>query len=134
MIFNFLNKALFSKIKSTVIHYFSQSILLNKTKKGNCMKLITLIGWLFASVLLSSCSSRSIMPDSKEVEVSRKAADEDCKDMGLITGTTTSIKGTKEDALADLKQTAANKGANYVVVKQYSAQGTSVTGLAYECP
>ena len=74
------------------------------------------------------------MPDSKEVEVSRKAADEDCKDMGLITGTTTSIKGTKEDALADLKQTAANKGANYVVVKQYSAQGTSVTGLAYECP
>jgi uncharacterized protein YbjQ (UPF0145 family) len=54
--------------------------------------------------------------------------------MGSITGTTPTVKGTQEEALEDLKREAANKGANYVVVKQYSAYGTSVTGLAYECP
>ena len=83
---------------------------------------------------LTACSSRSVMPDAEEVKVSREAADEDCKEMGKITGTTSSVKGTKEQALEDLIQTAANKGANYVMVKQYSAQGTSVTGIAYECP
>ena len=43
------------------------------------------------------------------------------------------VKGTQEQALGDLKREAANKGANYVMVKQYSDLGTSVTGIAYEC-
>jgi len=88
----------------------------------------------FIFELNSGCSSRSVMPDQKEVTVSRKDADKDCKEIGKISGTAMSSKGTQEEALADLKQTAANKGANYVVVKEYSAQGTSVTGIAYECP
>ena len=95
--------------------------------------LLLLIVSLFA-LGLSACSSRSVMPDAEEVKVSREAADEDCKEIGKITGTTSSAKGTREQALADLTQTAADKGANYVMVKQYSAQGTSVTGIAYECP
>lgn len=83
---------------------------------------------------LSACSSRSVTPDAEEVKVSREAADKDCKELGKITGTTMSVKGTAEEALADLKKEAANKGANYVVVKQYSDNQTSVTGIAYECP
>lgn len=83
---------------------------------------------------LCACSSRSVMPDKEEVTVSREAADEDCRSMGEIMGRSSLVTATREDVLEDLKQTAANKGANYVVVKQYSAQGTAVTGTAYECP
>ncbi len=92
---------------------------------------------LFSGVLvfaLAACASRSVLSDSKEVKVSRDAADKDCKEIGTITGRTASAKGTQEEALEDLKKEAANKGANYVVVKEYSAYGTSVTGVAYECP
>ena len=85
-------------------------------------------------MLVSACSSRSVLSDGKEVKVSRDDADKNCKEIGKITGTTRSHKGTQEQALEDLKQEAANKGANYVVVKEYSAYGTSVTGIAYECP
>lgn len=95
------------------------------------LKALLLIGIVMG---LGACSSRSVMPDSEEVKVSRDAADEDCKELGKITGTTSSVKGTREQALEDLKQTAANKGANYIMIKQYSAQGTAVTGIAYECP
>lgn len=89
---------------------------------------------LLSVVLLSGCASRSVLPDTKEVKVSREAADKDCREVGAITGTTASVKGTQEQALEDLKKEAANKGANYVVVKEYSSYGTSVTGVAYECP
>lgn len=95
------------------------------------LKIVLFLGLILG---LTACSSRSVMPDSEEVKVSRDAADKDCKELGKITGTTSSVKGTREEVLEDLKQTAANKGANYVMVKQYSAQGTSVTGMAYECP
>ncbi len=92
---------------------------------------------LFSIILiagLTGCASRSIMPDSKEVTVSRNAPnDSNCHEMGNITGTSTSVNGTREQALEDLKREAANKGANYVVVKQYSDLGTAVTGLAYGC-
>lgn len=80
------------------------------------------------------CASRSVLPDAKEVKVSRDAAPEECKEIGPINGRSTSVKGTQEQALADMKQEAANKGANYVMIKQYSAYGTSVVGVAYECP
>ena len=94
---------------------------------------LTLISAVVATLNLG-CSSRSVKADSEEVTVSREDADKSCKELGKITGTTSSVKGTQEQALEDLKQSAADKGANYVVVKQYSSQGTSVTGIAYECP
>jgi hypothetical protein len=86
-----------------------------------------------AALSLAACASRSVLSDSKEVKVSREAPGKDCKEMGTLTGRTASVKGTQEDALEDLKKEAANKGANYVMVKEYSAFGTSVTGIAYEC-
>jgi hypothetical protein len=83
---------------------------------------------------LSACASRSVLPDVKEVKVSREVPSPKCREIGKMTGTTMSTKGTNEDALNDLKRDAANKGANYVVVKEYSSYGTSVTGIGYECP
>lgn len=89
----------------------------------------------FAGALtLSACASRSVMPDAHEVKVSREQPSKDCRRIGEISGRTMYADGTSEQALDDLKQTAANKGANYVMVKEYSAYGTAVTGIAFECP
>lgn len=93
-----------------------------------------LIFFAITMFLVSACAHRSVLPDSKEVKVSRDAAGEGCKEIGPINGTTSSAKGTPEQALEDLKHEAANRGANYVMIKQYSAYGTSVVGIAYECP
>lgn len=90
---------------------------------------------LALSLVFAACSSRSIKPNLKDVEVSREAAKKDCREIGTITGMSASAKDDgHEKALTDLKREAANKGANYVVVKQYSGYGTAVTGIAYECP
>jgi hypothetical protein len=86
------------------------------------------------TVLIAACASRSVTPSVKEVKVSREQPAKDCKEMGKLTGQSTKINGTAEQALEDLKREAANKGANYVVVKQYSDYGTAVTGMAYDCP
>ena len=83
---------------------------------------------------LGACSSMSTLPDEENVTVSREKAKDQCEEIGKVRGSTSSIKGKAEEALADMKQEAANKGANYVQVMQYSAQQTSVTGLAYRCP
>lgn len=83
---------------------------------------------------LIGCRSRSLLADSKDVQVGRVEAAENCHEIGKLTGTTSSAKGTQEQALEDLKKEAANKGANYVHVKEYSAAGTAVTGIAYDCP
>lgn len=98
------------------------------------MKIFNLGFLVMLGISLAGCASRSVLPDQKGVKVSREAADSDCKEMGPITGRTASAKGTEAEALEDLKKEAAAKGANYVVVKQYSGYGTAVTGVAYECP
>jgi hypothetical protein len=86
------------------------------------------------ALLLGACASRSVLPEPKEVRVSRDEPGEDCKDLGVISGMTSSAKGTPEQAMEDLKKEAAIKGANYVRIKQFSAYGTGVTGIAYDCP
>jgi uncharacterized protein YbjQ (UPF0145 family) len=91
------------------------------------------ISLVIMGLILCSCAGRSVVPNVEEIKVSREAAGKNCSEIGKITGTTSSIKGTAEDALSDLKKEAANKGANYVMVKQYSDHQTSVTGIAYEC-
>jgi hypothetical protein len=91
---------------------------------------------LFAGLSLmvvAGCASRSVTADKSDVKVSREEPAKDCTEVGNLRGTTLSAKGTQAQALEDLKQEAANKGANYVVVKQYSDNGTSVTGVGYIC-
>ena len=91
--------------------------------------LLTLIA-LFSA----GCASQSIMADKEDVKVSREPADKDCQELGKVTGSSLSAKATQEEVLEDMKQNAANKGANYVVVEQYSDMGSAVTGVAYKCP
>jgi hypothetical protein len=93
---------------------------------------LTAVGLMVLTV--AGCRSRSLLADAKDVQVSREEAGKDCHEIGMLTGTTNSVKGTQQQALDDLKKEAADKGANYVQVKEYSALGTSVTGYAYECP
>jgi hypothetical protein len=90
--------------------------------------------FVLASLSLAACASRSVLPDVKEVKVSREEPSPKCREIGKLTGTASSSKGTREESLEDLKKETANKGGNYVVVKQYSDYGTAVTGIAYECP
>ena len=70
---------------------------------------------------------------SDDIKVGREKPSGECEELGLLRGTTMTATETKEDALEDLKKTAANKGATYVKVEQFSATGTSVTGMAYTC-
>jgi hypothetical protein len=89
---------------------------------------------ILPSFLLLSCSSLSNLPKEENVKVSRKPADKDCVFISKVEGRSISKKATAEDALKDLIKEAANKGANFLEVKEYSGTGSAVTGLAYKCP
>ncbi|MCB0412506.1 MAG: DUF4156 domain-containing protein [Bdellovibrionales bacterium] len=95
-------------------------------------RLFTVLGFMIS---LAACSSRSVTPDTEELTVQReKPTNEKCVSLGSLTGTTLTTKGKEEEALADLKKSAAAKGGNYLWVKQYSETGTSVTGEIFDCP
>jgi hypothetical protein len=83
---------------------------------------------------IAACSSMSTLPKADNVKVSREDADKDCTFISKVEGRTMSKIPKEGEALADLTKEAANKGANYLVVKEYSGNGTAVTGLAYKCP
>lgn len=87
----------------------------------------------FGCFVLLSCSHQSVLPISEDVKVGREDAAKDCTELGKVTGTTLSAKGTAEEAIEDLKKDAARKGATYVKIGQYSAMGTAVSGIAYQC-
>ncbi len=93
-----------------------------------------IFGLLVTATFMMACSSTPVLMAAKDVEVSREAAKEECRDLGKITGRSTSIKATAADALEDLKQEALQKGANYVQMQETSAMGSAVTGIAYSCP
>lgn len=94
---------------------------------------ITNLGLLTLCLIGIGCSSQSVLPEKSEVKTSRTVPS-DCKLIGKVTGNSLSLKATPEMALDNMKQEAANKGANYLVVEQYSPSGASVTGQAYRCP
>ena len=86
---------------------------------------------LFSQV---GCSSHPVVPDKDAIKISRDDADKDCQELGPVQGSTSTHKGTVEQAIEDMKMDAARKGANYVRVQATSAIGTSVSGTAYKCP
>ncbi len=85
-------------------------------------------------LLLAGCASESLRPEPSNVKLSRDPADEGCRDLGYLQGQTSSAKGTADEAMEDLKKSAALKGANYVQLLEYSGLGTAVSGQAYRCP
>ncbi len=84
--------------------------------------------------LIGACShTPPVIPDVKNVDVSRKPAHKDCEELGPVEGRSISAKGSFEEALEDLKKEAAHRGANYVYLGQSGAMATSVRGVAYVC-
>ncbi|MBK7843871.1 MAG: DUF4156 domain-containing protein [Bdellovibrionales bacterium] len=95
---------------------------------------VTGLGFFCLSLIGLGCSSQSVLPEKSEIKTSRTVPSSECSLIGKVTGNSLSVKATPEMVLDNMKQEAANKGANYLVVEQYSASGTSVTGQAYRCP
>lgn len=95
---------------------------------------ISLIALMILPALGVGCSSMSSLPKEDNVKISRAPADKDCELLSKVEGRSMSKNGNEEDTLKDLRQEAANKGANFLVVKEFSSMGTSATGLAYRCP
>lgn len=94
------------------------------------------LGFAFtmSALVLMGCSSKPVTPIATAVKVSRDPAPSRCRELGPVRGSTLDARAKAEDVLEDMKKDAAQKGANYVVVQQYSGHETSVTGLAYDCP
>jgi hypothetical protein len=92
------------------------------------------IVWIMAVAMCAACSSKPVTPDAEGVRVSREQPRSGCSEIGRVTGSTQSVHAKPEEALADLKKDASNRGANYVQVFEYSSMGTAVTGMAYICP
>ena len=85
-----------------------------------------------SSLFLISCASKALL-DVDDIKVTRDAPAAHCKPVGKVVGRVITFKQTREDAMKDLKQNAANKGANFVQIAQVSDHGTSITGHAFIC-
>ena len=104
---------------------------MNKSQGVSMFNKFLILSGLFLFVACSSAPP--IKPDVENLKVSREPADKSCKEIGPVEGRTDSVKGSFEEALENLKQDAAGKGANYVQIRQSGAMGTSVRGVAYLC-
>lgn len=80
------------------------------------------------------CSSTPVIPEGKNVTVSRDEAKIACQELGRVTGRTISTKPNLEAAVEDMKKEAALKGANYVRMETASGLQSAVAGTAYFCP
>ena len=82
---------------------------------------------------LVGCAGGEIRPDKIEVKVGRKVPEEDCRQIGPVSGSVTKISGTAAEALENMKKDAARKGGNFILYESASATGTAMKGIAYSC-
>ena len=87
-----------------------------------------------AIVSFWGCSSTPVIPEGKNVTVSRDEAKKSCQELGRVTGRTISAKPNLEAALEDMKKEAALKGANYIKMETASGMQSAMAGIAYYCP
>lgn len=90
--------------------------------------------FIFSALFLISCSSTPVVPEAKNVKLSREKAADDCKDLGPVEGTVQTKGGFIDAAIENMKLDAARKGANYIQMETTSAYGTTTRGTAYFCP
>lgn len=83
-------------------------------------------------LFLAGCASKPIL-EKDDIKVTRDKPSESCQDLGAIEGRVTSLKGTVEQAMEDLKSEAVKKGADFVQVETIGAQGAVVRGRAFNC-
>jgi hypothetical protein len=91
---------------------------------------------VFSTLLLffAGCSSQPIVPEAKNVKISREDPSKKCAEIGKVQGSVQTASGTVEQAIEDMKLDAARKGANFVRMEATSAYGTSASGTAFQCP
>jgi PBP1b-binding outer membrane lipoprotein LpoB len=87
---------------------------------------------LVSVLFLAGCASKPIL-EKEDIKVTRDKPSESCQDLGAIEGRVTSLKGTIEQAMEDLKSEAVKKGADFVQVETIGAQSSIVRGRAYNC-
>lgn len=85
-------------------------------------------------ILIFACRSVEKFPEEKDVKTGANVPSKDCREIGIIRGRSNSKTPKMDEAMLDLKKEAANKGANYVQLKEKSGYGTEVVGLAFNCP
>jgi uncharacterized protein YbjQ (UPF0145 family) len=84
---------------------------------------------------LAGCAATQLRPSAARVVVSRQPAPKSCKYLGTLigeqggalTGSFTSNKALAEGAVNDMKNKAADMGANYVVLED-SRAGPTISG------
>lgn len=94
------------------------------------MKKLICLSFLF----LSACGHQAVLPEGKNVKALRENPPANCTDLGAVEGRNANLRGETAEAIEDLKNEAAKKGANYVRVEATSAYGNSVRGTAFQCP
>ena len=87
-----------------------------------------------ALTAVAGCSSKPIIPEAKNVKVARENPSGRCRELGPVQGSVSTVHGTIEQAIEDMRLDAARKGANYVRMESTSAIGTSASGTAFDCP
>ncbi|OQW53489.1 MAG: hypothetical protein A4S09_07785 [Proteobacteria bacterium SG_bin7] len=94
-------------------------------------KLLANISLFFS---IAACHTVEKFPEAKDVNTGANIPNKDCREIGSIRGRANSKTPDMEAAMKDLKMEAANKGANYVQIKEKSGYGTEVVGVAFNCP
>ncbi len=84
-------------------------------------------------ILFSGCGTHPVLPEAKDIKVSREAPKASCKSLGFIEGRVNRVSAKTEEAIEDMKQEAIRKGANYVKMETIGALGGSVRGEAFYC-
>jgi hypothetical protein len=87
-----------------------------------------------AVTAFAGCASKPLVPEAKNVRITREEPRSDCREIGSVQGSVATARGTVEEAIQDMRLDAARKGANFVRMQATSAIGTSVSGTAYDCP
>lgn len=92
------------------------------------------LAFIASFLLLTACGSKQkVIQTADDIEVSREAPGKNCVEISKVRGSSISARASREEVLESMKTEAANKGANYVVIQQFSDNGTAVTGVAYQC-
>lgn len=97
------------------------------------MILVRLISALLLAVTFVSCANQEILPDEVDVKVGRELPSDKCTLVGTLTASSGKIGGSSEEALENLKEAAARKGANFILYESASATGSAMKGTAYSC-
>jgi hypothetical protein len=93
----------------------------------NCARCVALV-WLAA------CGPPAMHPGAANVKLMKADPPEACEELGPVRGSGNNYTGNEEGAKVELRNAAAELGANYVRMETVSDYGNTFTGTAYQCP